>query len=184
MRVISGTRKRLQLHTVSGMHTRPTQDRIKETLFNMIQNDLCDAQFLDVFAGSGQMGIEALSRGAACAYFIENNKLALDCIHHNITHTRFDDEAFVLPGDVIYELRNLEGRMQFDIIFIDPPYHGGYEHDVLETIAQCDLLAEDGYVIVEAELHTDFTFVTDLGYQILNEKDYKTNKHVFLAKDE
>ena len=130
MRVISGTRKRLQLHTVSGMHTRPTQDRIKETLFNMIQNDLCDAQFLDVFAGSGQMGIEALSRGAACAYFIENNKLALDCIHHNITHTRFDDEAFVLPGDVIYELRNLEGRMQFDIIFIDPPYHGGYEHDV------------------------------------------------------
>ena len=93
MRVISGTRKRLQLHTVSGMHTRPTQDRIKETLFNMIQNDLCDAQFLDVFAGSGQMGIEALSRGAACAYFIENNKLALDCIHHNITHTRFDDEA-------------------------------------------------------------------------------------------
>ena len=74
--------------------------------------------------------------------------------------------------------------MQFDIIFIDPPYHGGYEHDVLETIAQCDLLAEDGYVIVEADLHTDFTFVTDLGYQILNEKDYKTNKHVFLAKDE
>ena len=74
--------------------------------------------------------------------------------------------------------------MQFDIIFIDPPYQGGYEHDVLETIAQCDLLAEDGYVIVEADLHTDFTFVTDLGYQILNEKDYKTNKHVFLAKDE
>ena len=182
MRVISGTRKRLQLHTVSGMHTRPTQDRIKETLFNMIQNDLCDAQFLDVFAGSGQMGIEALSRGAACAYFIENNKLALDCIHHNITHTRFDDEAFVLPGDVIYELRNLEGRMQFDIIFIDPPYHGGYEHDVLETIAQCDLLAEDGYVIVEADLHTDFTFVTDSGLSDLKRKGLQDKQACLFSK--
>ena len=184
MRVISGTRKRLQLQTVSGMHTRPTQDRIKETLFNMIQNDLCDAQFLDVFAGSGQMGIEALSRGAACAYFIENNRLALDCIHRNIVHTKFEDEAFILPGDVIYELRNLEERMQFDIIFIDPPYHSGLEENVLQTILQSDLLAEDGYVIVEADLHTEFSFVKDLGYRILNEKVYKTNKHIFLAKDE
>lgn len=184
MRVISGTRKRLQLHTVSGMHTRPTQDRIKETLFNMIQNDLCDAQFLDVFAGSGQMGIEALSRGAACAYFIENNRLALDCIQRNIIQTKFEDESFILPGDVIYELRNLEGRMQFDIIFIDPPYHSGLEENVLQTILQSDLLAEDGYVIVEADLHTEFSFVKDLGYRILNEKVYKTNKHIFLAKDE
>ena len=182
MRVISGTRKRLQLHTVSGMHTRPTQDRIKETLFNMIQNDLCDAQFLDVFAGSGQMGIEALSRGAACAYFIENNKLALDCIHHNITHTRFDDEAFVLPGDVIYELRNLEGRMQFDIIFIDPPYHGGYEHDVLETIAQCDLLAEDGYVIVEADLHTDFYLCHGSGLSDLKRKGLQDKQACLFSK--
>ena len=184
MRVITGFAKGRKLRTLSGEDVRPTTDRVKEALFSIIQFEIEGRRVLDLFAGSGQLGIEALSRGAACAYFIENNKLALDCIHHNITHTRFDDEAFVLPGDVIYELRNLEGRMQFDIIFIDPPYHGGYEHDVLETIAQCDLLAEDGYVIVEADLHTDFTFVTDLGYQILNEKDYKTNKHVFLAKDE
>ena len=184
MRVITGSARGMALKAPKGMDTRPTMDQVKEGIFSAIQFEVEGRRVLDLFAGSGQMGIEALSRGAACAYFIENNKLALDCIHHNITHTRFDDEAFVLPGDVIYELRNLEGRMQFDIIFIDPPYHGGYEHDVLETIAQCNLLAEDGYVIVEADLHTDFTFVTDLGYQILNEKDYKTNKHVFLAKDE
>ena len=161
MRVISGTRKRLQLHTVSGMHTRPTQDRIKETLFNMIQNDLCDAQFLDVFAG-----IEALSRGAACAYFIENNKLALDCIHHNITHTRFDDEAFVLPGDVIYELRNLEGRMQFDIIFIDPPYNSQLIAKSVEKIFQNDILSTEGIIILE----------TDQEERILKEiKEYEEN---------
>lgn len=74
--------------------------------------------------------------------------------------------------------------MQFDIIFIDPPYHSGLEENVLQTILQSDLLAEDGYVIVEADLHTEFSFVKDLGYRILNEKVYKTNKHIFLAKDE
>lgn len=182
MRVISGSRKRLQLHTISGKHTRPTQDRIKETLFNMIQNDVYDAQFLDIFAGSGQIGIEALSRGASCAYFIENNRLALDCIRRNITHTRFEDQSFVLAGDVITELRNLEGRMQFDIIFADPPYHEGYEKNVLLTIMQGDLLAEQGYIIMEADLDTDFAFVEEMGYEILSEKEYKTNKHVFLTK--
>ncbi len=183
MRVIAGTRKRLQLHTVSGCHTRPTTDRLKETLFNIIQNDLCDCQFLDVFAGSGQIGIEALSRGAACAYFIENNRLALDCIRRNLAHTGFEDDSVVMAGDAVAEIRNLENRMQFDIIFVDPPYHESLEEDVLQAIRDADILAEDGYVIVEADLHTDFAFAKGLGYHIISERNYKTNKHVFLAKD-
>ncbi len=183
MRVISGTKKRMQLHTIAGLNTRPTQDRIKETLFNMIQNDLYQAQFLDVYAGSGQMGIEALSRGAAMAYFIDNNKLAVECIKRNVHHTDFEEESRILMGDAIFEIRKLEGSVQFDIIFIDPPYHAGFEKDVLAAILQSDLLAEDGYVIVEADLATDFSFADTLGYEIIKEKKYKTNKHVFLAKE-
>lgn len=184
MRVIAGSRKRLQLHTIPGKNTRPTTDRIKETLFNMIQDDLPDAQFLDVFAGSGQIGIEALSRGASCAYFIENNRLALDCIRRNLSHTNFTEESCVLTGDAMASIISLEGRMQFDIIFVDPPYQAGYEKEVLQSILAAGILAEDGYVIVESLLATDFSFASSLGYRILLEKKYKTNKHVFLAKDE
>ena len=96
MRIIAGTARSLPLKTIEGKDTRPTTDRIKETLFNIIQMDVPRASFLDLFAGSGAIGLEALSRGAACAYFIENNRLALDCIHRNIVHTKFEDEAFIL----------------------------------------------------------------------------------------
>ncbi len=180
MRVIAGLRKRLQLQTVPGTDTRPTTDRIKETLFNMIGNDIFDCCFLDLFAGSGQMGIEALSRGAKCAYFIEKDKRALSCIKANLLHTKLEEEAVVFAGDVFVQLRSLADKTSFDIIFVDPPYHLGLEQKVLEEIEKAGILAEDGYVIMEADINTDFSFASEIGFTIVKEKIYKTNKHVFL----
>lgn len=182
MRVIAGSRKRLQLQTVPGMNTRPTTDRIKETLFNMISTDIYDARFLDLFAGSGQMGIEALSRGATHAYFLEKDRKAISCIQSNLEHTKFLAESRVVAGDVLQGLKQLQGE-SFDIIFMDPPYHLGIEQKVLEAISSLHLLAEDGYIIIEADIHTDFSYIEDMGYTVLQEKQYKTNKHLFITKE-
>ena len=181
MRVISGTKKRLQLQTVSGLKTRPTTDRIKETLFNMIGNDVYHCRFLDLFAGSGQMGIEALSRGARCAYFIEKDKRAINCIRHNLEHTQLTEQSVVLPGDVITALKGLSDKESFDIIFMDPPYQLGLEQKVLENICTHGILSPEGYLIVEAALDTDFSFLEHMPLEMIKEKKYKTNKHVFIA---
>lgn len=181
MRVIAGTKKRLQLQTVPGLQTRPTTDRIKETLFNMLGNDVYDCRFLDLFAGSGQMGIEALSRGARCSYFIEKDKKALNCIRHNLEHTQLIDQATILPGDVTTCLKGLAGQESFDIIFMDPPYQLGLEQKVLEAIETHKILSQEGYIVVEAALDTDFSFVQDIPFTIIKEKIYKTNKHLFIA---
>ena len=121
MRIIAGTARSLPLKTIDGLDTRPTTDRIKETLFNMIQQDVPDCYFLDLFAGSGQIGLEAVSRGAAKAFFIENAKNAAACIQDNIRFTKFEDACTLLQTDVISGLRTLEGKYRFDLIFMDPP---------------------------------------------------------------
>lgn len=181
MRVIAGSKKRLQLQTVPGMNTRPTTDRIKETLFNMIGNEVYECRFLDLFAGSGQMGIEALSRGATHTCFIEKDKKAMNCIRQNLEHTQFTDESTVMSGDVVDCLNRLSQEEPFDIIFMDPPYQLGVEQTVLDSIYKNQLLAQDGYIIVEAALDTDFSFIEQMPFIILKEKRYKTNKHIFIA---
>lgn len=182
MRVIAGTAKRLQLKTVEGMDTRPTTDRIKETLFNMISEYLADSNFLDLFSGSGAIGIEALSRGAAHASFVEQSKKAMTCIRENLEYTKLADRADVYETDVINALSRMEGRKTFDYIFMDPPYNQLLEKKVLECLSSSELLSEDGLIIVEASLETDFSYVDELGFAIIKEKIYKTNKHIFLEK--
>ena len=182
MRVIAGTAKRLQLKTVEGMDTRPTTDRIKETLFNMISEYLADSNFLDLFSGSGAIGIEALSRGAAHASFVEQSKKAMTCIRENLEYTKLADRADVYETDVINALSRMEGRKTFDYIFMDPPYNQLLEKKVLECLSSSELLSEDGLIIVEASLETDFSYVDELGFAMIKEKIYKTNKHIFLEK--
>ena len=109
MRVIAGKARRLPLKTIEGLDTRPTTDRIKETLFNILQNDLYDIRFLDIFSGSGGIGIEALSRGAKEAVFVENNRAAVRCIQDNLKFTHLEQQATVLPFDVLAALARLEG---------------------------------------------------------------------------
>ncbi|MBO5209334.1 MAG: 16S rRNA (guanine(966)-N(2))-methyltransferase RsmD [Lachnospiraceae bacterium] len=182
MRVIAGTARSLRLKTPEGMDTRPTTDRIKETLFNMLQPYLPGGIFIDLFSGSGGIGIEAISRGAEHAYFVENNKNALACILDNLKFTRFEDRATVLKQDVLSALAGIHEK-EADIIFMDPPYEQGYERQVLAVLQNMPYVTENTRVVVEASLNTEFSYAETLGFCVEKEKCYKTNKHVFLRKD-
>lgn len=182
MRVIAGKARRLQLKTPQGMDTRPTTDRIKETLFNMIQDELYDTCFLDLFSGSGGIGIEALSRGARKAYFVEQSKAAVSVIKENLQFTRLKEQAEVLNCTAISALGMLQGKESFDIVFMDPPYSRGLEKEVLKHPVFLQILQEHALVIVEADLETQLMETELPGLRILKEKIYKTNKHIFLEK--
>ncbi|MGN0243116.1 MAG: 16S rRNA (guanine(966)-N(2))-methyltransferase RsmD [Lachnospiraceae bacterium] len=181
MRVIAGKAKHLQLKTVKGMDTRPTTDRIKETLFNMLQMDVPGSIFIDLFSGSGAIGIEALSRGARKAYFVENSRQAVACIRENLEHTKMADQAHVLMMDAVSSIRMIEQEKETaDIVFMDPPYGKGMEKEVLYRLADSSLLGEHTVIIVESDLDTSFDYVENLQLEILKQKRYKTNMHTFL----
>ena len=155
MRVIAGSARRLLLKTLDGLDTRPTTDRIKETLFNMLQPELADCMFLDLFSGSGAIGIEALSRGAGLAVMIENNPRALECI-----------------------------RDKFDIVFMDPPYNHEYERLVLDYLNHSPMVTEETLIVIEASRETEFGWLEESGWHMIKSKEYKTNKHVFVGRGE
>lgn len=182
MRVIAGKARSLRLKTIEGMDTRPTTDRIKETLFNMLQPYMADCRFLDLFAGSGAIGIEALSRGADCCVFVEQQRKAAECIRDNLKFTRLDGQARVMVMDAVSAIRKLDGGEPFQCIFMDPPYRKNLELDVLEALQGTSLIDEDTLIIVEASLDTTWEQVETMGYQIVKEKRYKTNQHLFLKK--
>lgn len=184
MRVISGTARSLCLKTLPGDSTRPTTDKIKETLFNMIQYDISDAYFLDLFSGSGAIGIEALSRGANKAVFVEQNPKAVRIIKENLQFTRLADKAVIKNADVLSYLSflSLTFEEKFDFVFMDPPYDRGLEKSALEYLSKSLCIDEDTIIIVEASIDTDFSYVNKLGFEVSRIKNYKTNKHVFLKK--
>ena len=182
MRIIAGTARSLPLKTLEGLDTRPTTDRIKETLFNMLQNEVPGSYFLDLFAGSGQIGLEAVSRGAKFAVFVENNKKAAACIEDNIRFTKFTEETKLINSDVMTALRSMEGKYQFDVIFMDPPYGALHEKAVLEYLAGSKLIHEDTLIIVEASLETSFDYLDEMGYNLIKHKCYKTNAHAFIKR--
>lgn len=182
MMIIAGTRRRLRLKTLEGKDVRPTTDRIKETLFNMIQMEVPGCYFLDLFAGSGQIGLEAASRGAKYVVFAEHAKSAADCIRNNIAVTDFQKETLLCQRDVISALSSLEGKYQFDIIFMDPPYGKLEEKEVFAYLQNSSLLKEDTLIITEAALKTDFSYLNEMGFEIVREKKYKTNAHIFVKR--
>jgi len=181
MRVIAGKARRLQLKTPEGYDTRPTTDKIKETLFNILNPYLADADFLDLFAGSGAIGIEALSRGAKYAAFVENNKAALSCIRTNLKTTKLEEQAQIFALDALSAIRTLEisGKV-FDVIFMDPPYNQLLEKQILLKLQDSNILYCDTIIVVEASLETDFSYLEDTKFRIYRTKEYKTNKHVFI----
>ena len=182
MRVIAGKARRLNLKTIPGNETRPTTDRIKETLFNILQPEIPGCRFLDLFSGSGAIGIEALSRGADYAVFVEKNPKACACIRENLSFTKLSEGGKLLNMDVLQALRSLEGGEPFDCIFMDAPYEQHLEQPVLEYLADSTLANENTLIIIEEDLYTDFSYVEELGYHLIRSKEYKTNKHVFLKK--
>ncbi len=181
MRVIAGTAGRLQLKTVPGQTTRPTTDRIKETLFNILAPELADCEFLDLFSGSGGIGIEALSRGAKQAYFVDSSRKAGAVIRENLIHTRLEAKGHILIMDAVSAVRSLaKDHEAFDWIFMDPPYRQGLEQEVLYALSHSPLVGERTRIVVESDLDTRFAYLEALPFEIYRVKEYKTNKHTFL----
>ena len=180
MRVIAGTARRLQLKTLDGMDTRPTTDRIKETLFNMISAELYDSNFLDLFSGSGGIGIEALSRGAANAVFVEKNPKAMKCIQENLESTKLKDRAKTMQMDVLAALSRLNGEWKFEYIFMDPPYNHDTEAKILNILLDSGLVHENTLIIIETSLETDISYMYDMPCKVERVKEYKTNRHIFI----
>lgn len=181
MRIIAGKAKGHRLETIDGMATRPTTDRIKETLFNIIAFDLPDSRFLDLFSGSGAIGLEALSRGARESVFVENAEPCLEVITRNIAHTKLDGARLLnMDADVALE-RLAQENAVFDIIFMDPPYTAGFAEPMLEKILEKDLLDRNGYVIWERSAKLPLTIPT--GYAVLREKEYRTTVLTFLRPE-
>lgn len=183
MRVIAGAAKGHRLETIEGLATRPTTDRIKETLFNIIAFDLPECSFLDLFSGSGAIGIEALSRGAAEAVFVENAAECQQVIQRNLEHTKLGVRARLMGEDVFSALRKLSAEQKaFDIIYMDPPYASGLYEQVLEKIVAGGLLQQEGYLITERSAKIPLT--PPAGMAILREKAYKTTILTFLCPEE
>ena len=181
MRGIAGTARSLPLATPDGMHTRPTQDRIKETFFNIIQNDIPGCVFVDMFAGSGQMGIEALSRGAARCYFVDNDKSAIKCITDNVHFTKMDDAATILKSDASSAMYSIHEKA-VNVVFMDPPYGEGLENQIIANLTKMPWFNEYTMVVIESGLDTDYGFVDKFGLKVTKIKQYKTNQHVFIMK--
>ncbi len=148
MRVISGSARGLRLETLPGQDiTRPTIDRVKEAVFGAIQFDLAGARVLDAFAGSGALGIEALSRGAREAVFIDIDARAVACVKRNLKAARLEERACVLRADFLTGMAQAGG--QFDFIFLDPPYQSGLYQSAVDAALERGLLAEKGQLIAE-----------------------------------
>ena len=150
MRIITGTARGVRLRTLEGEETRPTAERTKEAVFSMIQFELVGRRILDAFAGSGQMGLEALSRGARTALLIDKNRSAAEIIKKNVELTRMGEKAEVVCGDAADCLKRRAGREQYDIVFLDPPYKSELIKQTLNRLIEYEMLSENATVVCES----------------------------------
>lgn len=150
MRVITGTARGRRLKELSGAETRPTTDRVKEALFSIVQFDIEGRRVLDLFGGTGQLGIECLSRGAESATFVDMRKEAAALIRENLALTGLGERARVLQSDYLSFLTGCKEK--FDLIFLDPPYASGFLEKALETIAAIDILSQNGIIVCESAM--------------------------------
>ncbi|MDI9471467.1 MAG: 16S rRNA (guanine(966)-N(2))-methyltransferase RsmD [Tissierellia bacterium] len=163
MRIIAGKAKGIKLATLKGKQTRPTLDRVKESLFSILYPWLKDSIAIDFFSGSGNLCIESLSRGAQKAYFIERSPHAVKIIQENLTRTNFHAQAEIIPADFREGARILsERRVKGDILFVDPPHAGDMVSQTLQLIEDLHLLAKDGIII--AEHHSEQTMPECVGH--------------------
>lgn len=169
------------MKAVPGLDTRPTIDKIKETLFNIIAPYVPGSVFLDLFCGSGGIGIEALSRGAYKCVFVDNNTKAVKVTGENLAFTHLAENAVVMHRNALSAINELQLRSwKFDIVYIDPPYFEGLEEETLNALAASDIIDGDSMIIVEADKKNDLEFLQDSAFETARVKQYKTNKHVFL----
>ena len=171
MRVITGKARGVQLKTPEGMLTRPTADRVKEALFSIINFDIPGAKVLDLFGGTGQLGIEALSRGAQSAVFVDAREESCRLIRENLKRTKLEKDAKVIRSDYLDYLDRC--REQYNIIFLDPPYAEVFLENAIKRITEIDILQSDGIIVAERPLGKELPWEFD-GYT--RSKDYKYGK--------
>ena len=171
MRVITGKARGVQLKTPEGMDTRPTTDRVKEALFSIINFDIPGANVLDLFGGTGQLGIEALSRGAKSAVFVDAREESCRLIRENLKRTKLEQDAKVVRSDYLDYLHRC--REQYDIILLDPPYAEVFLENALKTITEIDILHSGGIIVAERPLGKELPWEFD-GFR--RSRDYKYGK--------
>lgn len=177
MRVISGIARGTKLKSLEGLSTRPTLDRVKESLFNIISNYIYDANILDLFSGSAALAIEALSRGAKKATVCDNSKDAIKIIKENLQKTKLYDKSNVINADYKTCLNNIN-KTKFDIIFLDPPYGKKMGIDAINIISECNLLSDKGIIVLEVDNEEEIP--NEIGiYQTYDERKYGRVKLVF-----
>ena len=181
MRIISGKARGTSLYTLDGIETRPTLDRVKESLFNIISNDIYEAKVLDLFSGSGAIGLEFASRGAEEVVLNDSSKKAIEIIKKNIEKTHLENKIRLYNSDFKNLIKNLEGE-QFDIIYLDPPYKTTYIKEALEKIKQYNLLKKEGKIIAETdELDRIKGEISELNLEIIDIRKYGRAHLVFIT---
>ena len=171
MRVISGKARGVVLKTPDGLRTRPTADRVKEALFSILQFDLPGARVLDLFGGTGQLGIEAISRGAKSAVFVDAGEAPCRLIKENLRRAKMENEGHVIRADYLQYLKNCQET--FDIVFLDPPYAEVFLENAIKKISEIDILKSSGIIVAERPVEKVLSVEID-GFN--RSKDYKYGK--------
>lgn len=178
MRIIAGELKGRRLFSVKGLRLRPTSDRVREAIFDILQERIKGRKVLDLFAGTGALGIEALSRGAEKAIFVEHNAHILTALRRNIKECRLEKKSEILAGDVYKGIRILASRGEtFDLIFIDPPYARGLIKPTLKDLSQNSLVSPQGLVIAEHSLKEDVSI--PIPWELIDRRQYGTTSISF-----
>lgn len=180
IRIISGNFRGLKLNTLEGVNTRPTLDRVRETIFNVIAFDLEGAKTLDLFAGSGAFGLECISRNAKESYFVDNNKDAIGVINTNIKKAKAEDKCFVFKSE--YDTFIKQCDEVFDIIFIDPPYNQNLHNEALVCIRDNNLISDDGIIIVEVDKKDTIDEENLTHFEIYKEKRFKNTCCIYFLR--
>ncbi len=157
MRIITGSAKGIKLDTLEGLDTRPTAERVKESIFSMLQFEIENRKVLDLFAGSGQLGLEALSRGAESCTFVEKNIQAMEIVKKNARKTRLAERCKIINSDYSDFLRGKRVAEKYDIIFLDPPYSQKIIPDILDTLVKRNMLSPMAKIICESEDDTEYS---------------------------
>lgn len=183
LRVISGSAKGHKLKTIKGMTTRPTSDRVKESLFNIITGQLDSASVLDLFAGTGSLGIEALSRGAEKAVFFDKSTECCNLIKDNLAHTKLAEKAEVYTADFAGGIERLhaQGR-KFDLVLLDPPYNKNFIQDTLKILINNDIIRDDGIIVAEHSLSDNLPAVSGRLEAIDSRKYGDTVLTIYIAR--
>jgi 16S rRNA (guanine(966)-N(2))-methyltransferase RsmD len=184
MRIISGAARGTKLNTLDGTSTRPTLDRVKEPLFSILQNNLQDAMVLDLFSGSGALGLEAISRGSKFAVLCDKNIEAIKVINSNVSKTRFENNTKIINMDFMKCLQELaKEKIQFDLIFLDPPYDSEYASQATKEILNQKLLLPNGIIIIETDdLRREENLLDNLNINIIDKRKYGKVNLVFLSR--